>query len=269
MADGVHRRGDRGGRPAALLLQPLEVEVEQVDPSDRAVAVPLVVGSAEAAGGAVVPVGHEARLVVLAVHVRHRLEEAVPLVLAGALRRQGRVDLRRPDRSRGRSCTRDVLVVDVERVERLRSQRGGLEEGLRVLHLAVGQATEEELVEHVLAVARALLRDRHRAPVDRAVALDRAVHGGQEAHRVAVQGAGVEVAHVPALALVEVLLRAAAAERLGVLVDDVAARRGQRGREARGAPDQQVPGERCRGRAAPVQPGACMSISGRGPGRSS
>ena len=103
---GVHRRGHRGGRPLAVLLQPLQVAVEQVHPADRAVPPPLVVGGAEAVRDAVVPVGHEAVPVVHPVRVARRGQEPAPLELAGALGRQSGVHGPGHGSAAGRSCTR-------------------------------------------------------------------------------------------------------------------------------------------------------------------
>ena len=91
-------------------------------------------------------------------------QEALPLVLAGALGRQAGIDARGRIGSMPLVYIGDVLVVDVERVERLRRLRRRLEEGLRVVDLAVREPAEEELVEDVLAVARALGRDRDPLP---------------------------------------------------------------------------------------------------------
>ena len=90
-------------------------------------------------------------------------EEALPLVLAGPQRRQARVDPLVAERQPAARELGDVAVVDVEGVERLRRLRGRLEERLRRVHLAVGEPAEEELVERVLPVARALAGDRVRA----------------------------------------------------------------------------------------------------------
>ena len=154
----VHRRGHRGERPLALLgREPVEVLVEQVDPPDRAVVAPLVVGGARSPCAVVwfqlvivpsagsMPCGWPALR-----------EEAGPLVLAGAEGRQARVDVLVADRQQAGRVHRDVLVVDVERVERLRGQRRRLDERLRAVHLAVGQPAVVEQVERVLAVGGAL-----------------------------------------------------------------------------------------------------------------
>ena len=108
VAAGVHRRGHRGQRPLALLgREPGEVLVEQVDAADRAVAAPLVVGGAEALGGAV-----WFQLVIVPSAGSTPCgwpclgEEALPLVLAGAERRQARIDASGRGSAAGRWCTR-------------------------------------------------------------------------------------------------------------------------------------------------------------------
>ena len=76
------------------------------------------------------------------------------------------------------------------------------------------------------------------------------MHGAIEAHLLAIEGAGVEVPHVPAPAAEQVLRVAAAAEGLDVDVDDVGAGRGQAPDEVLAPPNQDVPGERRRRGAA-------------------
>ncbi len=171
----------------------------------------------------------------------------------GAQGGQAGIEAGRPDGQQAARVHRDVLVVDVERVEGLRSLRRRLEEGARAAHLPVGEPAEEDLIEDVLAVARTLGRDRHLLPVDRGVPLHRPVHRGQEPDRISVERSRVEVPHRPALPVVEVPLVAALTEPFDVLVDDVAARRRERGREVLTASDQHVAGERRRGRATPLQ----------------
>ena len=131
---GVHRRGHRGERPLALLVgQPVEVLVEQVDAGDRAAGAPARRRRRRSPRAAVwfqlviVPsVGVDALRMWPCLG-----EEARPLVLAGADGRQARVDVRRRGSAAGRPCTSAMFfVVDVERVERLRGQRGRLDERL-------------------------------------------------------------------------------------------------------------------------------------------
>ncbi len=122
-----------------------------------AVAAPLVVGGAEARGDRLVPVGHRAVLGVrcpagASTSARKPFHSYLPLP---SVSRPGSTLFGRIG-SRPLVYSAIVLVVDVERVERLRGLRGGLEERLRARRPAVREAAEEELVEHVLAVARAL-----------------------------------------------------------------------------------------------------------------
>ena len=141
----------------------------------------VVVGGAEAVGADVVPVDHRPVTGVFWGSTPWMCllvgRKPLPLVLAGARRSAG--PGRRPSRrigSQPRRVLGDVLGVDVEGVEGLRRQRGGLDERLRAVDLAVGEAAVVEQVERVLAVARALRRDRHLAAVDRRVA-DRPARG--------------------------------------------------------------------------------------------
>ena len=123
------------------------------------------------------------------------------------------------------------------------------------------EVAEEEQVENLPPAGRALRRDGDLRAVDRRVADDRTVHGGVVGDLLvgcpagALEHAGVDEAHVATAALVDVLRVAAAAQRLGVLVDHVAARRREHVGEAAPAADQQVTGKRDRRRAAPVQAG--------------
>src|SRR4051812_49706750 len=91
----------------------------------------------------------------------HRLQEAAPLELARPLGEQTGVGVGRADRQAAARVLGDVAVVDIEGVERLRREGCRLEERLRALHGPVGEAAEEELVEHVPAAAGALRGDRH------------------------------------------------------------------------------------------------------------
>ena len=164
-----------------------EVLVEQVDALGRARPAPLVVGGAEALRDDLVPVGHRPVLRVDAVRMAVLAQEPLPLVLAGALGGQAGVDAVGADRQLAGRVLGDVLVVDVEGVERLRSLRRGVEERLRIVDLAVRDPPVEEQVEDVLAVARALRRDRDLLAVDGRVPRDRAMDCGLERDRVAVR----------------------------------------------------------------------------------
>ncbi len=159
-------------------------------------------------------------------------------------------------RQPARGDERDVLRVGVERVERLRRGRRRADEVPRGLHPPERQVLEEDLVVRLAAGARALARQRHHAlgARDPGVADHRAVDRAAEAHLhglvALADRARLDRLHLAAAALVAVLRPRAAAELLGVRVDDVGAGRGQRPREARAAADQQVAGERRGGRAA-------------------
>ena len=221
----VHRRDDLRHRPLAARLLLLQLLVQHVDSGRGAIAAERIVRRAEAVRGDVVPVDHgplhRRVLGVDALDVALGGQEALPLVLTGADRRQARVDALRPDRQEAGAEHGDVLVVDVERVEGLRRQRRGLLERLGRVHLAVRETAVVEQVERILAVARALRCDRDLPAMSRGVANDRSMNRRPELHGVRAQGPGDEVVHLGALALVDVLVIAAAAERLRVLVDDV------------------------------------------------
>ena len=148
----------------------------------------------------------------------------------------------------------DVLGVDVEGVEGLRRLLPRPRRTSAGCDRAVGEVVVEQQVERVLAVARALRGDRHLAAVRRWRSRDRAVHGGLEL-TPAVAASARRRRRCPSSGTCPCTGTgvAAAAQRLGVLVDDVAAGRGQRGREVGAAADQHVARERRRGRAAPDQ----------------
>ena len=153
---------------------------------------------------------------------------------AAAVGRQVAVDALRAQRQPAGGDERDVLGVGVERVERLRRRERRLGEVARAADLPVRQLLEEDLVGRLAPGARAPLRERDDALAARhaRVADHRAVHGAAEAHPhlLAALGdrAGVHPLHPAALALVAVARARAAAEPLGVRVDDVGVRRGER-----------------------------------------
>ena len=156
---------------------------------------------------------------------------------------------------------RGLVRARVERVERLRRLGRSGDEVARRVHAPVGHLLEEELVDGLAAVARAPRRERHqlvgaprlRVPVDGAV--DRALERDVDALAALGDRARVDRLHCAALALVDVAHLRAAAQRLGVGVDDVAVGGGQRPRVVRPAPDEHVAGERRRRRAAHVDVG--------------
>ena len=149
---------------------------------------------------------------------------APPLFVATTVGRQRRVDVVRADRDQPAGEHRDVLVIDVERVERLRSLVRGPEELVNVVHLAVSEVVVEEQVEHVLAVARALAGDRHWAAVHGRIAdhwpVNCAIEGDLPRVRGSrVQRAGVEELHRAAAATEHVAVDAIATEHLHVGID--------------------------------------------------
>ncbi len=174
----------------------------------------------------------------------------VPLLLAAAVDRQSGIDIGRPDRDQAAGEHADVLVVHVERVERLRREVGGLEELVDVVHLTVSELAVEEQVERVLAVARPLAGDRHQAAVHAGVPEHRSMDGLVVRDLLTGEGAGVEELHRATAPVVEVLDPASTAQRLDVGVDLIEPGRGQRPAGVLAAPDEDVTRERERCDAA-------------------
>ena len=140
---------------------------------DRAVA-EVVVGRARAARLLVVPVDE----IVLVDHLRMRAaacstapcQVRVPVPpLEPRAHREVRVRPRRPHRVVARVEVGDVLVVDVEPVERVADLRGGaLEVGRRLDRVRVVEVHEAARRVDLVEVGRAQLRERDRLAVDRA-----------------------------------------------------------------------------------------------------
>ncbi len=179
-----------------------------------------------------------------------------PLLVAATVDRQRRVDVARADRDQPAREHADVLVVDVERVERLRGLARGADELVHVVDETVREVVVEEQIERVTAVARSLARDRHQSAVHARIPDHRPVHGAVEGELLAAQAAGVEQLHRPAAAFVQVADPAMPAQRLDVRVDDVEAGRRERPRGVLATPDEDVAGEVGRHRAALVNAGA-------------
>ena len=132
-----------------------EVVQQQVDALDRAER-PVVIGGLVSRLRAVVPVDDLPVRRVDPLRVILERHEPAPLLLAGAVDRQVLVDVGGSDWNEPAREHADVLVVHIERVERLRRQVRGPEEIVDVVNLAVCELVIEEQVEHVLSVARAL-----------------------------------------------------------------------------------------------------------------
>ena len=212
-----------------MLLLRREAAREQLHALERAVG-PVVVGRGVAERRLVVPVDERAGGRVDRLRMRLRRLEAAPLEGPGAVGGQAEIDARGPDRQAARREVGDVAVVGVGPVEPELDLVHHPQEVLRRVHAAAVEVGEGAGADELAPVGRALLRDRNAAAVHVRVADDRAVHGGAEAeHAVgrALDDAGVEEAHRPALALVQVVRVVAVAERLDVLVDDVRVRGGR------------------------------------------
>jgi hypothetical protein len=135
---GVHRRRDLGQVPLVVRAdQACEVLVQQVDPHDGAVAAEVVVRGTEAMRHRLVPVGHRPVRGIDPLGMLSRGEVALPLVLAVALRGEAGVRQLVAKWQLARRVLRDVIRIDVERVERLRRFGRCLEEVLVALNRAV------------------------------------------------------------------------------------------------------------------------------------
>ncbi len=223
---------------------------------------PLRVGGGVVAGRLVVPVQDQAAPGVHDLGVSIRRCEAQPLVLAGALGEQARIDRLRSDREPPGGDLRDRPVVDVVPVERELEAGGEPTEVRRRANRIRRELDEERRCEQLPVSGRAPRGDRDslalhgrvadHGPVDGLVVLDEDV--GRAGARL--ERAGLEPRHLTALALVDVLHIASVAERLRVLVDEVGA--GGRGRPCvvETAPDQHC--ERDTGERGPpgVEPAA-------------
>jgi hypothetical protein len=173
-------------------------------------------------------------------------QEAAPLELAGALRRQPRVHAGGAEREPAGRVHRDVAIVGVRDVEGVLELRDRAEEVTRRVDLVGVQVLERKHAEELAPSGRAIVRDCHAHAADCRVAGDRPVHGRVERDRLvgpatrSLQHARVHEAHVAAAALVHVLEVAAAAERLDELVDDVVVGRGERPRVVAAPPDEDI-----------------------------
>ena len=174
--------------------------------------------------------------------VRAADEEAVPLVLPVPLVGRPRVDALGALRQAAGREHRDVAVVRVAGVERERRACDRLDERLRAVDVAdrerrgTGAANRMSLpkLERLRETATRFARtSRSRSP-------GRARSCGSFTRPCALDRAGVDRAHLAALALVLVLRLRAAAQRLDELVDRSRAGRREAPREVLPAADQDV-----------------------------
>ena len=190
-------------------------------------------------------------------------QEALPLVLAGAERRQSTVEALGPNGQVARGEVGDRLTVCVAPVETELELVGDLPEMLRGVGVALGHVLQGLQVERVATKGRALSGQRDRLPVPGRRADDGTVHRHRVADGDPVDGACIELLERDAVPVVEVVARGPSrgttvglTQDLNKYVTNILVSRRQTPRIVLSAPNQQIHRKADNGSALGLDAGA-------------